>query len=205
MKIFAYKDVGALYELLESRTRRGNAEISGRVASILARVAEGGDAAVKAVTRETDGVELASLELPAAELDRLAAQTPPALYETMEKAAANIRRYHEKQKSTGYELREPGRLLGRIVRPLRRVGVYVPGGTAAYPSTVLMNCIPAAVAGVEEIVIATPPKRGGIAPAVAAAAKSASADSSATISTSLGPAIISMSTRPKSCFFASAT
>ena len=127
MKIFAYKDVGALYELLESRTRRGNAEISGRVASILARVAEGGDAAVKAVTRETDGVELASLELPAAELDRLAAQTPPALYETMEKAAANIRRYHEKQKSTGYELREPGRLLGRIVRPLRRVGVYVPG------------------------------------------------------------------------------
>ena len=171
MKIFAYKDVGALYELLESRTRRGNAEISGRVASILARVAEGGDAAVKAVTRETDGVELASLELPPAELDRLAAQTPPALYETMEKAAANIRRYHEKQKSTGYELREPGRLLGRIVRPLRRVGVYVPGGTAAYPSTVLMNCIPAAVAGVEEIVIATPPKRGGIAPAVAAAAK----------------------------------
>ena len=171
MKIFAYKDVGALYELLESRTRRGNAEISGRVASILARVAEGGDAAVKAVTRETDGVELASLELPAAELDRLAAQTPPALYETMEKAAANIRRYHEKQKSTGYELREPGRLLGRIVRPLRRVGVYVPGGTAAYPSTVLMNCIPAAVAGGGEIVIATPPKRGGIAPAVAAAAK----------------------------------
>ena len=171
MKIFAYKDVGALYELLESRTRRGNTEIGGRVASILARVAEGGDAAVKAVTRETDGVELASLELPAAELDRLVAQTPPALYETMEKAAANIRRYHEKQKSTGYELREPGRLLGRIVRPLRRVGVYVPGGTAAYPSTVLMNCIPAAVAGVEEIVIATPPKRGGIAPAVAAAAK----------------------------------
>ena len=131
MKIFAYKDVGALYELLESRTRSGNAEISGRVASILARVAEGGDAAVKAVTRETDGVELASLELPAAELDRLAAQTPPALYETMEKAAANIRRYHEKQKITGYELREPGRLLVRIVRPLRRVGVYVPGGTAA--------------------------------------------------------------------------
>ncbi len=167
MKIFAYKDVGALYELLESRTRRGNAEISGRVASILARVAEGGDAAVKAVTRETDGVELASLEscLRPRRLDRLAAQTPPALYETMEKAAANIRRYHEKQKSTGYELREPGRLLGRIVRPLRRVGVYVPGGTAAYPSTVLMNCIPAAVAGVEEIVIATPGQaRGGIAP-----------------------------------------
>ena len=171
MKRFAYNDVQALYALLENRTKRSNAEISGRVASIIARVAEGGDAAVRAVTEETDGVSLGALELSAAELDRLAAQTPPALCETMEKAAANIRRYHEKQKSEGYELREPGRLLGRIVRPLRRVGVYVPGGTAAYPSTVLMNCIPASVAGVEEIIIATPPKREGISPAVAAAAK----------------------------------
>ncbi len=171
MKRFAYNDVQALYALLENRTKRSNAEISGRVASIIARVAEGGDAAVRAVTEETDGVSLGALELSAAELDRLAAQTPPALCETMEKAAANIRRYHDKQKSEGYELREPGRLLGRIVRPLRRVGVYVPGGTAAYPSTVLMNCIPASVAGVEEIIIATPPKREGISPAVAAAAK----------------------------------
>ena len=89
MNRFAYNDVQALYALLENRTKRSNAEISGRVASIIARVAEGGDAAVRAVTEETDGVSLGALELSAAELDRLAAQTPPALCETMEKAAAN--------------------------------------------------------------------------------------------------------------------
>ena len=83
MKRFAYNDVQALYALLENRTKRSNAEISGRVASIIARVAEGGDAAVRAVTEETDGVSLGALELSAAELDRLAAQTPPALCETM--------------------------------------------------------------------------------------------------------------------------
>ena len=161
----------ALFAALESRAGSETQEVSQKVRQVIEDDRAQGDAALLRYCQQFDGVSLSSLCLSEQEIENCLAAVDPALLATMQKAAANSRAYHEKQLCTGYEMRENGRMLGRIVRPLERVGVYVPGGTAAYPSTVLMNCIPAAVAGVGEIVLVTPPKAEGVNPAVVAAAK----------------------------------
>lgn len=170
MKIFQKENINELYALLESRTRAGGSDIRGRVEEIISRVERGGDAAVRELSLEIDGYAPETLELDSARLRALADEVPVALRDSLKRAAENIFAYHERQKSYGYEIKDGGSVLGRIVRPLARVGVYVPGGTAALPSTLLMNCIPAKVAGVKEIIIATPPKKEGISPVIAAAA-----------------------------------
>ncbi len=160
-----------LFSALKSRAGSSTQEIAQKVRQVIEDVQSEGDAALLRYCQQFDGVSPSSLALSQQEIDACLAKVSPELFKTMQKAAANIRSYHEKQLCSSYEMEQNGRMLGRIVRPLRRVGVYVPGGTAAYPSTVLMNCIPAAVAGVEEIILVTPPKAEGVSPAVVAAAK----------------------------------
>ena len=162
--------VAGLYTLLEDRAAKTGAGITEKVAAVLEEVRTRGDEALYDYSERFDGFRPDTLEMTPEQIRKSIAKVAPEMYATLERAAANIRAYHEKQLSTGYEMSENGKTLGRIVRPLSRVGVYVPGGTAAYPSTVLMNCIPASVAGVPEIILVTPPKAEGVNPCVVAAA-----------------------------------
>ena len=151
--------------------------IEQRVADILADVQARGDAAVLEYTARFDGLQAASmaeLELTQAELKAAFDSLPAAQRSALEAAAARVRRYHEAQKKASGESwtyrDEDGSLLGQKVTPLDRVGIYVPGGKAAYPSSVLMNAIPAHVAGVGEIIMVVPTPRGEKNPLVLAAA-----------------------------------
>jgi histidinol dehydrogenase len=147
----------------DSATRSG-------VAEILADVAARGDDAVRHWTRKLDGVDLPPglWELPHAEWEGALDRIDIELREALEMAVTRVRDYHLRQRDQGFTvLEEDGTILGMRVRPLDRVGLYVPGGKAAYPSSVIMNAVPAVVAGVEEIVAVTPP--AGITDAVLAA------------------------------------
>ena len=154
-----------------------DADIEQRVAAILADVRARGDAAVLAYTERFDGLRAASLgelELTAAELRAAFEGLPADQREALQAAAGRVRRYHERQKEANgqsWSYRdEDGTLLGQKVTPLDRVGIYVPGGKAAYPSSVLMNAIPAHVAGVQDIIMVVPTPRGEKNPLVLAAA-----------------------------------
>lgn len=166
-----YTDREELLSMLNRRAASISAGAGAEVEEILRKVRAEGDEAVRFYNKKFDGVEIESYTMEPSLVASLAAQAPPELYETMERAAANIYAYHEKQKQRGYLEADERRIMGQLVRPLNRVAVYVPGGTAAYPSSVLMNVIPAKVAGVKEIVMVTPPKKEGLLPAVAAAAQ----------------------------------
>ncbi len=148
------------------------------VAAIIADVRESGDAALKKYGEKFDGVKLESLEVTVAEFDEAMNKVDAKFIEILEKAAKNIRRFHAAQKREDYIIpAENGAILGQRIIPIEKVGMYVPGGTAAYPSTVLMDCIPAKIAGCEEIVMVTPPGRDGkVNPDVLAAAKIAGVD-----------------------------
>ena len=164
------RDAGfdAALESLRRWSDDTDAGIEQRVAEIIADVRRGGDAAVLGYTARFDGVRAASvaaLEISRAELDAALAALPAAQRAALEAAAVRVRRYHERQLQAcglGWQYRDAdGTRLGQKVTPLDRVGIYVPGGKAAYPSSVLMNAIPARVAGVGEIVMAVPtPARG---------------------------------------------
>src|SRR6185312_7902382 len=156
---------------------REEAAIEQRVAEILADVRARGDAAVLEYTNRFDGLAAASLqalELTQAELKAAFESLPAAQRDALQAAAARVRSYHEAQKKANGESwsyrDEDGTLLGQKVTPLDRVGLYVPGGKAAYPSSVLMNAIPAHVAGVQEIIMVVPTPRGERNPLVLAAA-----------------------------------
>ena len=153
----------------------GGRDVSAPVSQILRRVREEGDAALFDLTRQFDGAELTCLAVSEAELDEAAAQVEPEFLAVLEEAAENIRAFHSRQKRGSFVMTEKeGVILGQRVLPLERVGIYVPGGTAAYPSTVLMNAVPAQIAGVKEIVMVTPPGRDGrVSPSILAAARTA--------------------------------
>jgi len=149
-----------------------NTEVLKRVEAILARVRSEGDRALLALAAELDGVELGQKELrvSAETMSRQARAVPEDIRSVLQNAAANVRRFHEKQKETSWSFElEDGTLLGQKITPLDTVGVYVPGGQAVYPSTVLMNVIPAQIAGVRRVVACTPPGTIDEAPALAAA------------------------------------
>lgn len=150
------------------------------VAEILAAVKSRGDAAVLEYTERFDGVKagaLAELELPRDQLARARDALPAAEREALEQAAVRVRRYHEKQLAQSWQYTEAdGTVLGQKVTPLDRVGLYVPGGKAAYPSSVLMNALPAKVAGVAELVMVVPTPRGEKSELVMAAAAIAGVD-----------------------------
>ncbi len=165
--------------LLLDRSSSGDADVRARTASIVAQVRAGGDAALRALALELDGVTLADIEVPksrwASALDAL----DPALRQAMERAAVNIERVHRAFLPTAQETEsEPGVIVGRRPDPLGRVGVYAPGGRAAYPSSLLMGVVPAFVAGVGEIIVCSPPSRdtGEPSDVVLAAAALAKAD-----------------------------
>ncbi len=156
------------------------ARVEAAVAEILAAVKARGDEALLEYTRRFDRLEVASaqaLELPAAELDAALAGLPAEQREALEQAAQRIKQYALRQKQESWSYTEPdGTVLGQRVTPLDRVGVYVPGGKAAYPSSVLMNIVPAKVAGVGEIVMVTPTPDGERNPMVLAQARIAGVD-----------------------------
>ena len=154
--------------------------VDAAVAEILAAVKRRGDAAVLEYTARFDGVTartLAELELPRARLERARDGLPAAEREALEQAAVRVRRYHEKQLAQSWQYSEAdGTVLGQKLTPLDRVGLYVPGGKAAYPSSVLMNALPAKVAGVTELVMVVPTPRGEKNELVMAAAAIAGVD-----------------------------
>jgi histidinol dehydrogenase len=161
-------------------TKRDQAESAGirdSVEKIIAAVQDRGDAALRDLTEQFDGVHLDSFLVDAAEIDAAVQQVGPEFMAILEEARDNIRAYHERQlQATWMDTFRDGVRLGTKFTPIQRVGVYVPGGTAAYPSTVLMDTVPAHVAGVPSIAVFTPPsKDGSVNPYILAAAHVAGA------------------------------
>ena len=165
-------------EQIFARGGAAAADVSAAVREIIDAVRREGDKALCDYAKKFDGAELDSLTVTQAELDAALAETEPEFLEVLEKAAANIRRFHERKRRTGFTLNgENGVVIGQKITPIDRAGLYVPGGTACYPSTVLMDAIPAKIAGCQEVVMVTPPRRdGSIAPAILAAARVAGVD-----------------------------
>ena len=169
-----------LLEDLLKRSPNQYPEYEKRVAAILENVKENKDKAVFALTKKFDGADITSENIVVSEdeINEAYELVDPSLVAIIRKAKENIRIYHEKQKQySWFDSKPNGTMLGQKVTPLHRVGVYVPGGKAVYPSSVLMNILPAKVAGVDEIVMTTPPgKDGKINPNTLVAAKEAGVD-----------------------------
>lgn len=170
---------GILENLLK-RSPQSYGTYESTVAEILEKVHKDGDAAVFAYTEKFDGAEIdeSSIRVSQAEIEEAYSLVSSELLAVIRKALVNIRSYHERQRQNSwFTSTEEGTMLGQKVTPLNRVGVYVPGGKAVYPSSVLMNVVPAKVAGVPHIVMTTPPdKNGKIEPSTLVAAKEAGAD-----------------------------
>ena len=168
---------------LSPKVREANKKTFGKdltaaelVRQIVGDVRQEGDAAVLRYTKLIDRVDFAPKDFLVSEAEYAAAEkeADPAVVASLRKAAANVRKYHEEQKPNSWmTYREKGSILGQSLIPLDRVGIYVPGGTAAYPSSVIMNAVPASVAGVSEIIMMVPPKNGKINPYVLIAAREA--------------------------------
>ena len=170
------KEEEALTEIL-ARTE-DKRDVAGIVSAILSDVRQNGDAALRRYTKELDHAEPDAIEVPASRLERALAELDPALRAVMEEAAENIRAFHSRQIRNNFVISEKnGVVLGQKITPIHRVALYIPGGTAAYPSTVLMNCIPAKLAGCGEIIMVSPPTCGGdVNPVILAAARLAGVD-----------------------------
>ena len=175
IRIFQYADVNAdeIFARVEPKTDVGTI-----VADILSNVKENGDKALFAYTEKFDKAKLDTLAVSKEEIDEALGLVEPRFLEILQKASNNIRNFHEKQVRTSFIINtEPGVVIGQKIIPVDRAGLYVPGGTAAYPSTVLMDAIPAKIAGVKEVVMVTPPgKNGKVNPAILAAASVAGID-----------------------------
>ena len=175
IKIFNYGEVSN-----DEIFARENIDVNveGVVTAIIADVIDRGDAALFDYARKFDKAELTSLEVTAAEIDEAFATVEETFLDILREAAVNIRAFHEKQVRTSFIINEKdGVVTGQKVTPIEKVGLYVPGGTAAYPSTVLMDSIPAKIAGCREIVMVTPPNaQGKVNPVILAAAKIAGVD-----------------------------
>ena len=149
-------------QALKARQQETNADVTRAVQDILDDVRREGDAAVTRYSAKFDHAEGPIRVIEAAEIADAKSRIDAELLGAMERAAVNIRRFHKQQVQESYvDFREDGSMMGQRVRPLKRVGLYVPGGTAAYPSSVLMNAIPAKIAGVPELVMVTPPNAEG--------------------------------------------
>ncbi|MCL5024380.1 MAG: histidinol dehydrogenase [Nitrospirae bacterium] len=196
MKILKHpNETREFLSLLRKRASGGTREVEAAVKKILSDVREKGDEAVLRYTEKFDSLKVKDIRVPHAEITKHANKADRKIVRALEKAAKRIRSFHEMQREGSWAVTEPGyeecdagkfretaagrqrrrtslhALLGQIVRPLERVGVYVPGGKASYPSTALMNVIPAQVAGVEEIVLCVPTPNNEVNPYVMAAVK----------------------------------
>ncbi len=165
-------------EALKERSNSGAKDVSDIVSDILKNVKQNGDKAVYDYTVKFDGKAPESVEISHDEIDEIISTCDKDYLETVKKAAANIEDFHKRQiQQSWLTTKENGVIMGQRVRGLERVGLYVPGGTAAYPSSVLMNAIPAKLAGCKEIVMTTPPSKNGKPnPDIVAAAKIAGVD-----------------------------
>lgn len=156
---------------LLNRASEPGRDVTAAVTEVLSQIEQRGDEAALDYTEKFDGVRPQSLRVTQAEIDAAMESVDPALLQTLQLAAENITRFHAQQKRSGFiDAKEDGVVIGQRVLPLASAGLYVPGGTARYPSSVLMAAIPAAIAGVKEIVMTTPPDKQGNIPAVILAA-----------------------------------
>ncbi|WP_396139236.1 histidinol dehydrogenase [Enterococcus asini] len=163
-------------ELVKTNTAE-TSDYASVVQEILDRVKAKGDVALIDYSAKFDGAVISELRVSDAEIAKALEQVDPEFLRVLKVAKRNISEFHEKQVSQGFMMTRKGAVMGQRVIPLAKVGVYVPGGTAAYPSTVLMNVIPAKIAGVKKIVLVTPPlKDGSVNPAILAAASIAGVD-----------------------------
>lgn len=180
MKIYECRkdDLAGLFESLKKRSLEGQKNVDDTVSGIIRDVMEHGDEALLEYTERFDGVKLESLEITAEELDEAISSVDEGLIEVILRAAENIRAYHEKQRENSWFFtKENGIVLGQKVVPLSKVGVYAPAGSAPLPSTVLMDVIPAKIAGVKEVILCSPPgKDGKMNPLVLACARFAGVD-----------------------------
>lgn len=182
MKVFEYgkDDIKILFEQLKNRNLENRADIEESVREILQSVKERGDAAVSEFTQKFDGaiVNPQEIEVSSGEMEDALVSVDEELLKVIKRAAENIRKFHARQKENSwFATGQDGVILGQKVTPLERAGVYVPAGSAPLPSTVLMNVIPAKVAGVSEIILCSPPEKNGrIHPLILACAKIAGAD-----------------------------
>lgn len=174
IKIMKYGEVSP-----EEIFARGTAatDVSGIVRDIIDNVKENGDKALYEYCEKFDKAKLSSLEVTKEEIDEAFSAVEPQFIDILKEAAENIRAFHKQQIRQSFILNGDGYVTGQKITPIEKVGLYVPGGTAAYPSTVLMDSIPAKIAGCEEICITTPPSADGkVNPAILAAAKIAGVD-----------------------------
>lgn len=170
-------EILALLQEEQRGAKQSNQKIENKVQEILQKVSRTGDDALKQFSKDFDGVELESLEVSQAVIEAGYQRVEKEVIAALELAKENIISYHKKQKQYDFmDTEKAGAIRGQLVLPLNRVGVYVPGGTAAYPSSVLMNVLPAKIAGVNEIIMVTPPSSKGIPDVILAAAKIAEVD-----------------------------
>lgn len=172
------EDLASLKKLVQTKTQQlTDPAVVTAVQKIIANVIANGDQALKDYEQQFDGVAIDKFKLDQATIDAAYDGLDPAVKDALLLAKRNITSFHEKEKATGFvDAEQPGVLRGQKLLPLNRVGLYVPGGTAAYPSTLLMSALPAKIAGVNEVIMVTPPQKDGINPAVLAAAKIAGVD-----------------------------
>lgn len=175
IKIMKYGEISA--DEIFARNEK-DLDVSDVVSDIISDVRKNGDNALFAYGKKFDKADLTALEVAEGEIEAAFRSVEPEFIEILKEAAQNIRAFHENQVRQGFCLRkEDGTVIGQKVTPIEKVGLYVPGGTAAYPSTVLMDSIPAKIAGCKEICIATPPLADGtVNPVILAAAKIAGVD-----------------------------
>jgi len=179
IRIFDISERQKVFDILNSRNEGDLSEIERTVSAILSDIKKIGDASLFEYTKKYDGFDIDenNIEVSAYEIDEAFELVSDDLVEIIKKSAENIRAFHEKQKRKTWIDTDGGIELGQLFNPIERCGVYVPGGKAAYPSSVLMNVVPAKVAGVPEIIMATPPsKEGKINPLILVSARIAGAN-----------------------------
>ena len=179
MKILKNQSLDELLKQVDRQTdqQANQPEVESTVSEIIANVIKNGDKALKEYSRKFDKVELDDLRVPQKDIDNAYENADQDLLDALNLAKNNIISYHKKEIQNGFvDAEQKGVVRGEKITPLAAVGLYVPGGTAAYPSSILMNVIPAKLAGVGKIVMVTPPQKDGIGQAVLAAAKIAGID-----------------------------
>lgn len=174
IKIYKYGEVANDEIFARSES---SVDVSAVVRDIILDVAANGDEALYAYCEKFDGAVLSSLEVAEEEIEEAFLAVEPEFIRVLKRAKENITLFHSKQKRESFIINEDGVTMGQLIIPIERAGLYVPGGTAAYPSTVLMDSIPAKIAGCKELVMVTPPdKNGKVNPVILAAAKIAGID-----------------------------
>ncbi len=155
-------DAKEILQKIKSRNLILDNQLISKVMAIINAVRSDGDVALFKFTKEFDGVSLNQIKVPEEEIERARSKVGEEILDIISEAAANVRKFHEKQKRNSWMDEDgDGTILGQRIIPLERVALYVPGGTAAYPSTVIMNAVPAQVAGVGEVYVVTPPNKDG--------------------------------------------